>query len=94
MERCLGYLVVGDRGIAFLEHLNLEHGELRHLPFDLAKALGYVLAQVLGDGQVAALNLDAHRPTSLLRGMDVREPISLALNRAFVDSALDSFFGA
>ena len=30
------------------------------------EALGDVLPQVVGDGQVAALDLDAHRPTSLL----------------------------
>ena len=85
VQRRLGHLVVGDGRIALLKHLHLEFGELRHLPVDLAKALGDVLPQVLGNWQVPALDLDAHRPTSLLGRMDVRERISLVLDRTFVD---------
>ena len=41
---------------------------LKDLSLDLAKTLGDMLAGLLGDGQVAALDVDAHRPTSLRDG--------------------------
>ena len=72
MQRRLGHLRVCDRRIALLENLHLELRELRYLPFHLAESLADVLAQLLGDGQIAALDVDAHRSTSLRDGVDSR----------------------
>src|SRR5581483_2696665 len=52
---------------------------------DLAKALGHVLAQVLGDGEVSALDLDAHLDLPPRWKDGCAGPPSLVLRRTFVD---------
>src|SRR4051794_16374484 len=53
----LGHLVLGDRGVALLEHLDLETGELGHLLAHLREALLDALAQLVADGEIAALDV-------------------------------------
>ena len=43
VERRLSDLAVRDRGVVLLEKLDLEFGELRHLPPDHAESALYVL---------------------------------------------------
>src|ERR1700759_3759131 len=86
VQRRLGDLRIGDRRIALLEELHLELGQLGHLTRALAEALGDVLPQVIGNGHVAALDLDAHRPTSLLEGWICGERPRLNPGVTFVDA--------
>src|SRR5437763_91777 len=52
--------------VALVGHLDLQAGEFGDLPPDLAEPALDVLAQVLGDGDVAALDLDLHRDLPLV----------------------------
>src|SRR6185312_13971563 len=57
----LRHLVVGDGRIALLVDLDLETREFRHLLAHLREPLLDVLAELVGHGGVATLDLDLHR---------------------------------
>src|SRR5829696_2149500 len=73
VEGRLGHLVVGVGRVALLADLDLQHRELAHLLGDLVEAAGDVLAQLVGDGKVAPLDLDLHG-TPLMRRLYPRDP--------------------
>ena len=71
----LRHLVVGDGRIALLVDLDLETRELRHLLAHLREPLLDVLAELVGHGGVATLDLDLHTdPLGRLTGPRARYP--------------------
>src|SRR4051794_30749384 len=61
VQRRLHDLSLGDRGVALLEDLDLEPREFGDLLAHFGKALLDALAELVADGEVAALDVDLHR---------------------------------
>ena len=64
VQRHLGDVPLGDRRIALLPDLHFEASEVGDLLAHLGEALLNVLAQLIADGAVAALDVDLHRLSS------------------------------
>ena len=60
MQRRLRHLAVGVGRVALLAELDFEHRQLAHLLGDLVEPAGDNPAQLVGDRQVASLDLDLH----------------------------------
>src|SRR5215218_7499401 len=82
MQRRLGHLALGIRGVALLRELDLEHRQLGDLLADLLEAPLDTLAELVGDLKVPSLHLDLHGTPLCRRGrgwiVDERAPLDEA----------------